>query len=261
MKMMRRYMLSVMASALLLMLAPMSGSAAPGGATAAAAYNEAGSLYRAGKFQDALERYEQLIQSGIRNPDLYYNASNAAYRLNRFGKAVLYLERARKLAPSDRDVLTNLAFINSRKQDKESVERNAVTAFLAGRYDAINVNSAALWSGAAFALMLLFGAGIIFFARWKRTAFLVLAAGCGFAFILSTGILIQKTHRNATVEEAVIMDAEVNAYSGPGTENTHIFTLHEGTTVQLERSQDAWALIRLKSGIGGWVTAGSLGSI
>ena len=49
------------------------------------------------------------------------------------------------------------------------------------------------------------------------------------------------------------MTDEANAYSGPGSENTRIFTIHEGTKVVIERNQDYWNLIRLKSGAGGWI--------
>ena len=260
MKKIRLYLAAVLASALL-MLVPASSPAAPAGAGLTAAYNQAGALYRAGQFPEALDRYEQLLKSGIRNPDLFYNAANAAYRVNNIGKALLYLERARKLAPSDPDILGNLAYVNSRKTDKEPVESNAVSAFISRRYEAINANSAALWSGLAFLFMMLLAVGGIYFSSWKGVAFLGMTAGCALVFLLSTGVLIHKAHRSATVVEAVVMGPEVNAFSGPGPENTHIFTLHEGTLVILERRQDAWALIRLKSGIAGWVSTGSLEAI
>lgn len=258
MKIIRIYLIAVLAATLFV---PVSGSAAPAGAGLVSAYNDAGALYRAGKFPESLARYEQLLKTGIRNPDLFYNAANAAYRVNNIGKAVLYLERAKKLAPSDPDILGNLEYVNSRKTDKEPAENNAVSAFIARNYEAINANTAALWSAMAFLFTMLLAMGVIFFDRWKRITFLSLSAACALVFLLSTGVLIHKAHRSATVVEAVIMGPEVNAFSGPGQENTHIFTLHEGTVVLLERRQDAWALIRLKSGIAGWVSAGSLEAI
>lgn len=245
----------------LLMMTPDSVLSAPAGAGLTSAYNEAGALYRGGKFPEALAKYEQLLKSGVRNPDLYYNAANAAYRANSIGKSVLYLERARKLAPSDPDILGNLAYVNSRKTDKEPVDTNAVTAFLSSHYDAININSAALWSGTTFLLMMLLAVGILFSDRWKRIVFISLAGVCALLFVVSTGVLVQKAHRSAAVVEAVVMNPEVNAFSGPGSENTHIFTLHEGTVVFQERRQDAWTLIRLKSGIAGWVSSGSIEAI
>jgi hypothetical protein len=241
---------------------PVYISAAPlRGKDAAARYNEAGALYRDGRFREALDIYEQLMAGGIRNPDIYYNASNSAYRLDRIGKSVLYLERALKLAPSDREANANLSFLNSRKQDKEPVEENAVLAFLERRYISINTDTAAWWSGMAFALMMLLAVGMLFLGGWRRISLGIATGLCGLVFLVSTGLLVHKVHRKATVQEAVIMVPEVHAYSGPGTENTLIFTLHEGTKIVIERGQDNWLLVRMKSGIGGWVEKGSMAKI
>jgi len=216
-------------------------------------YNRAGSLYREGNFVEALLMYEELIHQGIVNPDLYYNASNAAYRSGSTGKAILYLERAIKLAPSDRDALDNLRYLNSIKKDNEPSNSNIVLAFLARRYNNVNVNHAAVWSAVSFALAMFAGIGALFSISWKRLAFAGVSILIGVIFLVSTGIFVEKVHYNITEVEAVIMSEEANAYSGPGVENTHIFTIHEGTKVIIERSQNSWNLIRLISGAGGWI--------
>jgi len=220
---------------------------------AAARYNEAGALYSDGRFPEALTIYEELIESGIENPDLYYNASNAAYRTGDLGRAILYLERARKLAPSDEDIAANLAYLNSVKEDREPPEDNAVVAFFTNLYDAINLNDAALWSALSFAISLLCATAALFSLSWKRQALVILSLVAGICFAAATGIQLHKLHRESTTVEAVIMNDEAPAYSGPGTENTHIFTIHEGMKVVIERSQDGWNLIRLRSGVGGWI--------
>jgi pentatricopeptide repeat protein len=227
----------------------------------ASLYNKAGALYREGKFKEALDLYEQLMGEGIVNPDLYYNASNAAYRSGSLGKAILYLERTLRLAPSDKDALSNLAFLNSIKQDREPVNDNQVVAFIVDHYNTINSNSAALWSGISFLIVMFIATGILFLSEWKRLTAIIITCMCGLTWIVSTGILIEKVHEHNTVVEAVIMVDNANAYSGPGTDNTHIFTVHEGTKVVIERHQDLWNLIRLKSGAGGWIRADTMEEI
>ncbi len=230
-------------------------------AEAAARYNAAGDLYRDGRFGEALEAYEAIIAAGVRNPDLYYNAANAAFRSNLIGKSVLYLERALRLAPSDRDILANLAFVNTRKQDRDPSESNAVLAFLERRYAAVTENAAAVWSGLGFAFMMFFGAGILFLNGWKRNLLAGCAVLCGLVSLGATGMLVQKIRYAATASEAVVMTGELHAYSGPGDDNTLIFTMHEGTKVFVERSQDSWVLVRTKSGIGGWIESKDLEKI
>ncbi|MHB9030142.1 MAG: tetratricopeptide repeat protein, partial [Candidatus Latescibacterota bacterium] len=225
---MKRFFFSILIGVFCTVSPSYAGAAPMNGAEAAARYNKAGALYRDGHFREALEIYEQLMTRGIRNPDLYYNAANSAYRAEMIGKSVLYLERALRLAPSDREANANLVFLNSRKQDRDPSEENAALAFLERWYGSINTDSAALWSGAAFALMMLLAVGMIFLGGWKRMSLGVASGLCGLVFLTSTGILVHKMHRAATVREAVVMVPEVHAYSGPGTENTLIFTLHEG---------------------------------
>ena len=225
--------------------------------TPADVYNLAGEHYREGNFEEALALYESLAESGISDPDLFYNAGNAAYRNEDIGKAILYLERARKLAPSDEDILSNIAFINTVKQDREPEETNAVTAFLTRRYESINSNSAAWWSGIAFAVMGLLLTGALFVCSWKRLILMSLALCAVIVFAGSTGVFIHKTVVAGSIVEAVILQSEVPAFSGPNAENTHIFTIHEGTKVTVVRNQEEWSLIKLSSGAGGWVRSDS----
>ena len=38
-------------------------------------------------------------------------------------------------------------------------------------------------------------------------------------------------------------------------EETAVFVIHEGTRVRVDRSEGTWLLIRLSSGLGGWILA------
>ncbi len=224
-------------------------------------YNEANALYGEGRFDEALSHYESLMESGIENPDLYYNASNAAYRTNDLGKAMLYLERAANLAPSDEDIEANLAFLRSIREDQEPPETNPVAAFLSETYDRININEAAWWAALSFAIALSCATAALFTASWKRVALFALTGVFGFLFLLAGGVQLHKLNRAASTTEAIIMIDEAPAYSGPGEENTHIFTIHEGMKVAIDRSSGEWNLIRLHSGVGGWIRASAMEKI
>ncbi len=47
-----------------------------------------------GKFEQAVSLYEQLLESGFINGQIYYNLGNAYYRLGMPGKSILYYRRA-----------------------------------------------------------------------------------------------------------------------------------------------------------------------
>ena len=228
---------------------------------AARHYNEAGELYQTGDFREALLLYEQLIDQGIEHPDLYFNASNAAYRSGNLGQAILYLERSLKLDPSDEDALANRAFLNSLKQDQETFEDNPVLAFVEHLYETITIDRVIYASALTFAGALFLFSGALFLHRWKRLVLVISGGGFLLLFLGSTGIALHKQNRQATSHNAIILAAEAQTYSGPGTENVSIFTVHEGTKVAVERREGEWCLIRLKSGAGGWIQIGTLEEI
>lgn len=228
---------------------------------AAARYNAAGQRYQEQNYTDALALYEALIDEGVEHPDVYYNASNAAYRAGELGKAVLYIERSLRLHPGDRDAQANRVFLNSVKADREPTPDNPIVAMLTGLYEASTIHRMAVVSLSLWIIALLAGTGSLFVRKWRRGVLVALVGIAAVAWMGSTGILVQKLRYRATVQEAVVMRTEVSSYSGPGTENTRIFSVHEGTMVVIERTEGDWALIRLKSGAAGWIEHDSLETI
>ena len=59
-------------------------------------------LYKSERYEEAIREYEQVLALGYESPELYYNLGNCYYRLERIGKAILYLERARQYAQSNK---------------------------------------------------------------------------------------------------------------------------------------------------------------
>src|SRR5207237_6004412 len=71
-------------------------------------FAKANQAYSEGRFQEAAEGYESLVQSGQRNTNLFYDLGNAYYRLGNFGKAILNYERALALDPRHPEADANL---------------------------------------------------------------------------------------------------------------------------------------------------------
>lgn len=256
-------MLRWAAIAVLVCVAVQSGvtPATAGENTPVAEFNSANALYRDGDFTGALAGYETAIAAGIENPDLYYNASNAAFRAGLLGKAILYQERALRLAPSDKDARANLAYLETLRQDVESADDNPLVAMIAGWYGRQLAESFALGSALAFASALILATLALFAAGWRRTAMWISTGALLAVFAVSTGLFAQKLHHDLTVTEAIVLAPEVNVHSGPGVDNTSVFTLHEGTKVAVEQNQDGWNLIRIESGAAGWIPDGVIGVI
>ena len=52
---------------------------------------------------------------------------------------------------------------------------------------------------------------------------------------------------------AVVLKPSVDALAGPGMNNASLFTLHEGTTVEIEAEREGWLQVALPNGLTGWV--------
>lgn len=74
-------------------------------------FREANRAYREKQFSEAQSLYEQLVKQGITSADLFYNLGTTYAQLGDSGRAVLYLEKARRLAPRDRDAEANLRLV------------------------------------------------------------------------------------------------------------------------------------------------------
>lgn len=231
---------------------------APAEVAPAELYNQANALYREGKYKDAIERYKAVLKQGVENGAVYYNLGNAYYKSGNLGRAILNYERALRLMPGDPDVRANLRFVDAKKVDKESPpDQNVLTRFLAHLYDVLPANELAVFC--SLCLFLLAGVGIAWlYQPGRRLLWATLLVLLGFGLCGSGSVLAFKIHDREAVREAVILSKEAVGRSGPGENYIQVFTLHEGTQVDIERSESDWVLVRLPSGIGGWVPQGAL---
>ncbi|MFV0436647.1 MAG: tetratricopeptide repeat protein [Desulfopila sp.] len=76
-------------------------------------FQQANALYSRNDFKKAAAIYEKLIKQDGYSVSLLYNLANSYAQAKETGKAVLNYERARRLDPSDPDILANLQLIRS----------------------------------------------------------------------------------------------------------------------------------------------------
>ena len=221
---------------------------------AVALYNRAGRAYEAEQYAEAVAFYEDILNMGIRDGRVVYNLGNAYFKAGRLGKAILSYERARRLLPRDEDIEANLGFVRLLKVDKEPPEkRNVVVRFVLNLYDAFSLNGLTRAVSGLYILIMFSVIGWILYGRRFRSVFAAILIILGAAFVPVCAALTFKIHAEAFVKEAIVISDEVDARSGPGAEHTKIFAVHEGTKVTIERRDGDWVLVRLNSGIGGWV--------
>ena len=224
-------------------------------------FDEGNQRYQAGDFDEALERYAQILDDGLESGELYYNIGNTYFKLGELGPAILYYERARRLMPSDGDLLANLELARSLTADEIASLPGFWLFRAVGWWVELVPHGALVWLVAlaylvamtAVILVILRPATVL--AAWGRR---LAIAGATVTLVFGLNLAVRELGIGAA-EEAVIMAEETAVQSAPSDDSAlQIFAVHEGTKVRTDRRSDAWIEIILEDGKVGWVRADQL---
>ena len=97
--------------------------------------------YKAGDFTSAAEAWQNCVDNGYQNGDLYYNLGNAYFRENRLGLAILNYEKALRFDPTNDDYEYNLKFARSMTKDKVEESEDMENPILNFAFEAHHVLS------------------------------------------------------------------------------------------------------------------------
>ena len=220
-----------------------------------AKFNNAAKLYESAQYSKAIEVYENILSSGQRNAELYYNLGNAYYKTGKIGKAVLNYERAERLAPSDQAIKNNLIFLRKSLQEPEPALFDSVLAWAAGL---VSINAAAILSSLFFAIFV-FGAIFFLFTKSSTAGFITLAP---LALLLVFGTIFVLQYRDQELTKWAVVISSRDARNGPGAENSVAFSLPEGKKLMVLGEQDDWYAVGLRNeGLKGWVEKDSIEAI
>ena len=195
------------------------------------------------------------MNSGEESAKLYFNLGNAYYKAGDVNKAILNYERAKLLAPQDKDIAFNLQIANQFVVTK--IDPLPQPFFLRWRTRVINKYPTDTWAAisiASFVVFLLL-LGLFFFSRVaavKRLSFwvgILVVVFSGFTYSFAAK---QKT-RIENRDSAVVFCPRVTVKSAPRESATDLFLIYEGLKVQITDSLDTWKEIKLADGNEGWL--------
>lgn len=218
------------------------------------AFAAANAAYQAGRHEEAADGYRSLIARGIHDARVEYNLGCAAFKLGRLGEAILHYARARRLAPGDREISDSLEVAGSRVLDR--IEQPAPSGLIRAARSAQD----ALGPDGQFAVLLALVwalAGTIAWGAVRPGGFPPIAgwsaAALAAAAAITAGSWWFTWQRLGGTPEAVVLAPAVEVLSGPGGDNPALFSLHEGTTLEIRGEHDAWMQVSLPNGLNGWV--------
>jgi len=225
---------------------------------------QAGNEYYAqSNYKAAIKQYQKVLELGVVSDVVLYNLANAHFKNNQLGSAILFLEKAQRLALHDRDISENLNFARARIADK--VERPS-EGLLFGQLRRIT-NWLSLDTETALAVALFFAANGAFALFWldtiprlSRLALYSSIALLALFLVLGTSNLV-RIYWQETVHEGVILVEKADVLSGPASDSPILFSVHEGLKVRIENDLSDWVQISLENGWNGWVKKDALGEI
>ncbi len=216
---------------------------------------KANDLYTQGKYQEAAELYESIIDLGYESTELYYNIGNAYYKQNVIARAILNYEKALQLSPNDADVQYNMDLVNRFVVDKIEV---LPVFFVKGWFrDLRNKLSSDVWAAISiitFVITLIF---LSFYLYSRGMAFKKASFWISFFVIIISLISFifskQQKHKILSGDTAIVMSPSVTVKSSPDASGTDLFVIHEGTKVWIEDEISDWNEVKLSDGSKGWL--------
>jgi len=218
-------------------------------------FEEANTLYNEGKYAEAIDKYESILNSDTHSSELYFNLANANYKLNNIAPSVYYYEKALILDPNDEEIKNNLAFAKNMTIDAiDTVPDVGIAKILKNFVNNLNADT---WATIAIIGVIIF---VLLFLLYhfakatsrKRLAFIISVASL-FVACLSVAMAFQKIRLDKKENPAIVFAQESRVKADPNKTSEEVFRLHEGTKVQVLDSYEDWNKIQLSDNSIGWI--------
>lgn len=216
---------------------------------------QANAYYNEGEYHAAIEVYEAVLENGFESASLYYNLGNAYFKINNIAAAILHFERAKKIAPFDKDIQFNLEIANSRIVDKiEPVPE----IFIYRWWDQlISLQSLEKWAWiSVFSFSVLLLMVLVFLLSktvWLKKATFWLGIVFVVVFAVTVTIANQRYKAFKQQNEGIVFTPTLTVKSSPRENSTDIFVIHEGAKVYITNNIGDWYEIRIADGSKGWI--------
>jgi tetratricopeptide (TPR) repeat protein len=218
-------------------------------------FEQGNALYNEGDYEQAILKYDAILENGEHSAALYFNLANAHYKLSHIAPSIYYYEKALQLAPNDKEIKNNAAFARNMTIDAiGSVPEVGLSNYIKNITNTLSFDA---WAKTAIAFICVFV--LLFLAYYfaysstkKRLSFVSSMVCLGFTCLALT-FAFHKYNLDKNDQPAIIFAQESQVKSEPNLRSTEAFILHEGTKVQILDTVNNWKKIKLSDGKTGWV--------
>jgi tetratricopeptide (TPR) repeat protein len=222
-------------------------------------FEKANQLYRQKQYSEAASIYQQLINEGYHQPELFVNAGNAWYKANKTGLAIYSYEMALAKDPFNKSAIHNLSVANQRVEGY--VNDLPLLFFQQWWLQLQHFHSPNGWAMGAIIFFWLVIAGVIVMLIVPGFKPTLLMWGTGIfslLFILYLTVGISTYVAANSHDEGIIMGSLVKVKAAPDQESKDMFELHEGVKVQVTDATQEYCKILLPDGKTGWLACAEI---
>lgn len=218
-------------------------------------FDGANQRYQQGRFSEARDSYELLLNNGYESGPLYYNLGNAYYKLGNIAHGILHYERGLRLTPNDEDLKHNLQLANLMTVDKiEAAPRLFVWDYWDGVKGMFSASEILWVTYAAFVLVFVSLSVLVPFRSYTaRRLALFSTLATSFIFLLVAVVCVNRIMDLSRTDYAIVTAEIIAIKNSPDPKSTDAFVLHGGVKVQITDRVSNWAKIRLVDGKIGWM--------
>lgn len=207
-------------------------------------------------FAQAASKYQQLVDSGIRNSPLYVNLGNAYTQSGQIGRAIANYSHALSIDPTNAEALSNLSLANSKTKTTSpsglSYLFSSLNQKVVGQIGwtpvvlTLACSSTIFW-GLIIARTIGGGNRLLLFASVPCILLLLSA--------VSAWQVLNATKINSG--QAIVVVDQLRLFAGEGEQfaTTGNIDAAQGQRITVLANRGAWMQIRTASGITGWIIA------
>jgi len=218
----------------------------------------AGMAYKNEQYEEAAQKYNQIIEGGLESGAVYYNLGNSYYREGDIGRAILNYERAKRLIPRDSDLKFNERYVSSRVPRHENFkEENFFRGMIQSFVDFYTVDEMVMIIAGLVVII-----GIVslasLYGHWSQSLTRWVMILLAVATLLYSAGLMDKVQTSRDL--AVVLERS-DATFEPREDSTVHFKLSEGTKARILRTEGGWTKIERLDGKTGWIPSNVLEKI
>ncbi len=216
---------------------------------------EANALNGNGEYDKAIERYNEILNTGVESSELYFNLGYAYYKSGELSRAIINFERAKLLSPNDPDINYNLELSYSQTVDK--IEKVGKVFFLRWIDSIESKGNSDFWT---YLFLISFAftlgcAGLYFFGQYMILRKIGFFVGIGLFILSGVSLYFASNQKSKLIHRdyAIVFSSVVTVTSSPDERGTELVVLHEGTKVRVVSKLGEWCEIELSDGNVGWL--------